>query len=67
VPSISDQLALSVGLDMAFDKHVSRANARKMKKIGLRVSDLPGLISYSDWARKRISSGGGRLHGLGRV
>jgi hypothetical protein len=42
-PSIGNNLALSVALDMAYDGHVSRANARAMKaSAGLRVADIRG-------------------------
>lgn len=71
-PSIDDQLALSAALDMRFDGHVSRANARAMKKqAGLRVADIRGATSYSDWLRKRAprgsSGGAGGPRGSGRL
>jgi hypothetical protein len=52
VPAIGNQLALSVALDMAYDGHVSRANARAMRKgAGLRLRDVGGLTSYSQWLK----------------
>jgi hypothetical protein len=71
VPAIGNQLALSVALDMAYDGHVSRANARRMKsQAGIRLADIPGLTSYSNWLHKRTprvsSGGGGGPRGTGR-
>jgi hypothetical protein len=37
---------------MAYDGHVSRANARAMRKgAGLRLRDVGGLTSYSQWLK----------------
>lgn len=48
VPAIP-QLALSVALDMRFDGHVSRANARALHARGLKVSDVVGAKSFQQW------------------
>jgi hypothetical protein len=55
-PSIDDQLALSSALDMAFDGHISRANAKALHKAGIRVKELPGAKTYSQWNRGRSGS-----------
>lgn len=63
VPSIGDQLALSMALDMAYDGHISRANARKLHAgRGIRVADVPGAVSYASWAPRATgySKGKGR-------
>lgn len=46
-----DPLYASVAFDIAYDGHVSRANASKLHKRHLTVKDL-GLPSYADWKRK---------------
>jgi hypothetical protein len=56
IPSIDDQLALAVGLDMAYSGRVSRGHARELKRAGLRVKDLPGATSLTQWKRKRNKS-----------
>lgn len=53
IPSIGDQLALSAALDMVYDGHVSRGNARALhKERGIKVAQVRGATSFSDW-RKR--------------
>lgn len=53
VEKIPDQVALSAALDMAFDKHVSPETAKRMKaQRGVRVADMPGLTSYTDWYKR---------------
>jgi cytidylate kinase len=49
IGAAKDDLALSVALDMTYDGHVSRYNARRMKQRGLKVGDFPRLKSYSDY------------------
>jgi hypothetical protein len=51
-PAIGNNLALSVALDMAYDGHLSRANHRAMKGIGVRTRDIGGLVTYTDWYRR---------------
>jgi hypothetical protein len=50
------QFATSLALDMAYDRHISRANARRLHKYGYKVSDLPGATTYEDWY-KTLSQG----------
>jgi len=52
VPSF-DQLALAVALDMAYDKRVSAANARKLHALGYKVSDVTGAVSSTAYQQKR--------------
>lgn len=42
------QLAASLALDMAYDGHISRANAQRLHKLGYKVDDLTGAISYTN-------------------
>lgn len=65
IPSLGDQLAASVALDMAYDKHISRANARALHKRGLRVEDLAGVTSYGNWKKKTGSSRRSSQYGWG--
>jgi hypothetical protein len=37
---------------MAYDGHLSRANHRAMKGIGVRTRDIGGLVTYTDWYRR---------------
>lgn len=46
-----DQFVLSLALDMAYDKHVSRANARRLHKLGYNVADIEGAVSFGDWLK----------------
>jgi hypothetical protein len=48
-----DQLVASMALDMAYDGHVSRANANRLHKLGYKVSDITGATSYEDY-RKHV-------------
>ena len=45
------ELVASIALDMAYDGHVSRANAQKLHKLGYKVSDLPGAIDYTAYTK----------------
>jgi hypothetical protein len=45
------QLPLSIALDMYFDKHVSRVNARRLHDLGYKVSDVMGATSFQDWLK----------------
>lgn len=40
VPAISDEVLLSVGLDMAYDGHISRNNVRRLHRKGVKVKPL---------------------------
>jgi hypothetical protein len=42
------QLPASLALDMAYDGHISRANAQRLHKLGYKVNDLTGAISYTN-------------------
>ena len=54
VNAVGDQLAISMALDMAYDGHISRANARTIKKQrGITVGGVQGAKSYEDWKRSR--------------
>lgn len=60
-------LYASIALDMAYDGHVSRANARKLHKLGLTVDDL-GLKSFSQFSKEkaRTKKGpAGKIPGFG--
>lgn len=67
-----DPLAVSIGLDVQYDGHVSRANAKKLHDRGLTVKDL-GLPSYQEWKSKgglkkgRRSGAAGSIPGLGNT
>lgn len=52
VPQIRNQLALSVGLDMAYNGFVTRKNVAKLRAAGIRVKDVPGAISEADWTKR---------------
>ena len=60
---VDDQLAISMALDTVFDGHVSRLNARKLKRAGLTVKGITGATSYEDW-KKRATRGGARTGSL---
>jgi hypothetical protein len=53
VPSIDDQLAISAALDMAYAGYIGRTTAQRLHAVGLRVSDLPGAQSYSQWRKNK--------------
>ena len=54
VNAVDDQLAISMALDMAYDGHISRANARTIKGgRGINVAGLSGAKSYADRKRSR--------------
>jgi hypothetical protein len=50
-----DPLYVSVALDMQYDGHVSRVNAKKLHTRGLTVKDL-GLVDYKTWVKKNKSA-----------
>jgi hypothetical protein len=66
----ADPLYVSVALDMAYDGHVSRINARKLHARGLTVKDL-GLVGTTEFKRKnplrpgRRSGPAGAIPGVG--
>jgi hypothetical protein len=63
------QLVASAALDMAIDKHISRANADALHKRKLRVSDIRGAVSYQDWLKSpagRAWQASRLVPGLGR-
>jgi hypothetical protein len=43
------QLPLTLALDMAFDKHISRAHGARLHGLGYKVADLSGARSYVQW------------------
>jgi hypothetical protein len=45
------QLAASIALDMAYDGHVSRANAARLHDLGYKVSDIANSRSFNDWRK----------------
>jgi hypothetical protein len=47
-----DPLYVSIALDMAYDGHISRPNTKKLKARGIKVADLTGVTSFTDWQRK---------------
>jgi hypothetical protein len=51
IPPITDPLVLSAALDMEYDTHISRANAKALHRAGIRLSEIPGAVSYSDYVR----------------
>jgi hypothetical protein len=59
VPSIGDQLALNVALDMAYGGVVSRRNAQRLHQIGIRVKDLPGAMTRAQRRRQQQRGFGG--------
>lgn len=61
-----DPLFASIALDVQYDGHVSRANARKLKNMGLTVKDL-GVPSYQEWLRSgKKRSNKSRVAGAGK-
>jgi hypothetical protein len=46
------QLATTLALDMAYDGHISRANARRLHSLGYTVEDLTGAKSYTQFDRE---------------
>jgi hypothetical protein len=46
------QLATTLALDMAYDGHISRANARRLHSLGYTVDDLSGAKSYTAFDRE---------------
>lgn len=42
------QLPTTLALDMAYDKHISRANAQRLHQLGYKVNDLTGAVSYTN-------------------
>jgi hypothetical protein len=48
IAKVSRQLYAGIALDVAYDGHVSRTNAARLHKLGIKVSDL-GLPSYAQW------------------
>lgn len=63
----TDPLMASIAADMAYDGHISRANTIKLKKRGINVADLGGVVSYSDWLRKNKNKSNPRGGGKRRV
>jgi hypothetical protein len=53
VPSIPSQLALSTALDMAYAGHVGRTTQKRMAKTGIRLHDVPGLVSNKKYEKRR--------------
>jgi hypothetical protein len=53
VPSIPSQLALSTALDMAYAGHVGRTTQKRMAKKGIRLHDVPGLVSNKKYEKRR--------------
>jgi len=49
------QFPVSLALDMAFDGHISRANAQRLHRLGYKVSDLPGSVSFTDYRKKQAA------------
>lgn len=66
----ADPLYASIALDMQYDGHVSRLNARKLHQRGLTVKDI-GATSYQEWKRThplkpgRRSGAAGAIPGIG--
>jgi hypothetical protein len=66
----ADPLYVSVALDMAYDGHVSKTNAKKLHQRGLTVKDL-GLVGAQEYKRKnplrpgRRSGPAGAIPGVG--
>jgi hypothetical protein len=46
-------LALQVALDMAYRGYVSPAHARRMRRTGMKLSDVPGLVSPKSHRRAK--------------
>jgi hypothetical protein len=57
-----DPLYASVALDVAYDGHVSRANAKKLHDRGVKVKDL-NVPSFADWNRSGKTRAGRRAAG----
>lgn len=47
----SGQLPTTLALDIAYDGHISRANAKRLHALGYSVADLTGATSYQDWIK----------------
>lgn len=58
----ADPLYTSIALDQAYDGHISKANTQKLKRRGINVKDLNGVVSYTDWQKKRSRSRGARTN-----
>lgn len=56
-----DELYVSVALDLAYDGHVSRANAKKLHDRGVKVKGVGK--SYSQYSREARNSGAARTGG----
>jgi hypothetical protein len=62
IPSFG-QLAATLALDMAYDGHISRANARRLHRLGYRVKDIAGAVSYADYMANARADHEDRLPG----
>lgn len=49
----TDPLLASIAADMTYDGHISRTNTLKLKKRGINVADLDGVVSYTEWKRQQ--------------
>jgi hypothetical protein len=56
VSAIDDPLAVSIALDMAYDKHVSRLNAKQLHANGMQLARIRGVVSYGDYVKRQQST-----------
>jgi len=54
IPAITDQAALSAALDMAYNKSISGANAKRIRKLGIKPGQLSGAVTPADLRAERM-------------